>query len=93
MRFLANSRMVEGVTREQLVQYFADHEISSSTWDLFRHRIVSEYAFKVGDRPGVVLFLDVDSDEAAAQVVNALPVVAYGLLTFDIDPLRPVAHF
>ena len=54
---------------------------------------MSEYAFKVGDRPGVVLFLDVDSDEAVAEAVNALPVVAQGLLTFDIDPLRPVAHF
>lgn len=93
MRFLASSRMADGVTREQVVQYFTDHEIGSATWDLVRHRTVSEYAFKVGDRPGVVLFLEVDSDEAAAAVVDALPVVAHGLLTFDIDPLSPIAHF
>ena len=93
MRFIANSQPAEGVTREQLVQYFADHAIESSTWDLIRHRVVTEYVFKVGARPGVVLFLDADSDEAATEVVNALPVVTNGLLVFDIDPVRPVAHF
>jgi hypothetical protein len=70
LRFLANSRLTDGTSREQLVQYFADHAIESSTWDLVRHRVVTEYAFKVGARPGVVLFLDVDSEDAAAEVVN-----------------------
>jgi hypothetical protein len=85
--------MVDGVTRDQLVRYFADHEVASSTWDLVRHRVVTDYAFKVGARPGVVLFLEVDSEDAAADIVNALPVVAQGLLTFDIDPVSAVAHF
>lgn len=93
LRIFANSRMVDGVTREQLVRYFADHEIASSTWDLFRHQVVTEYAFKVGARPGIVLFLEVDSEDAAAEIVNALPVVTQGLLTFDIDPVSAVAHF
>jgi len=93
LRIFANSRMVDGVTREQLVQYFSDHEMASSTWDLVRHRVVTEYAFKVGAQPGVVLFLEVESEDAAAQIVNALPVVTDGLLTFDIDPVSAVAHF
>jgi hypothetical protein len=85
--------MVDGVTREQLVGYFADHTIDSSTWDLVRHRIVTDHAFKVGAQPGIVLFLEVDYEDAAAQIVNALPVVTQGLLTFDIDPLSAVARF
>ena len=93
MRFIANSQPGDGVTRERLVRYFADHDIGTTTWDLVRHRVVTEYAFKVGARPGVVVFLDVDSEEAAAEVVNAFPIVAQGLLVFDIDPVRPVAHF
>jgi hypothetical protein len=40
-----------------------------------------------------VLFLEVDSEADAAQIVNTLPVVAQGLLTFDIDPVSAVAHF
>ena len=93
MRFLANSRPAEGITREELVKFLADHAVESSTWNLIRNRVVTEYAFKVGARPGVVLFLEVDSEEAAAEVVKAFPIVAQGLLEFDIDPLSSVAHF
>ena len=93
MRFIANSQPGKDVTREQLLRFFADHEIGTTTWDFVRHRVVTEYAFKVGARPGVVLFLEVDSEEAAGEVVNALPVVTEGLLVFDIDPVRPVADF
>ena len=93
MRFLANSRVVDGVSRDELVQYFADNAISSSTWDLVRQRVVTEHAFKVGDAPGIVVFLDVGSKDEAEQIVNTLPVVTNGLLTFDIDPLSPIARF
>jgi hypothetical protein len=93
LRFFANSRAVDGVGRERLVQYFADHAISSSTWDLVRHRVVTDYAFKVGEMPGIVLFLDVESEDEAEQVVNALPVVTSGLLTFEVDRLSPLARF
>jgi hypothetical protein len=30
----------------------------SSTWDLVRHRIVTDHAYKVGAQPGVALFLE-----------------------------------
>ena len=93
VRFLANSQPAEGISREQLLGFFADHQIDASTWDLVRHRIVTENLFKVGARPGVVLFLEADSLEAAAAIVNALPIVEAGLLTFEIDPVSPVAHF
>ena len=93
MRLVANSRPAEGIAREDVVQYFADHGIESSTWDLFRHRIVTEYLFKVGPRPGVLLFLDVESEEAAAEILNALPVVSHGILVFDIDQVSALAHF
>ena len=52
-----------------------------------RHRVVTEYALKVGDVPGVVLFMDVDSPEEASDLVNGLPAVQQGLMTFDLDPL------
>ena len=37
-----------------------EHVIESSTWDLLRHRMVTDHAFKVGAQPGVVLFLEAD---------------------------------
>jgi hypothetical protein len=51
-----------------VLQFFQEHAIESSTWDLVRHRIVTDHAFKVGPQPGVVLFLEADSEDAAVCV-------------------------
>ena len=93
MRFLANSQLVDGVTRELFAEYVEDHPLTSSTWELVRNRVVTEYAFKVGDVPGVVFFMEVDDEADAHDLVSSLPVVSGGLLTFQIDPVRSVAHF
>ena len=93
MRFFANSRLADGMTREQIIRFFTEHEIGSSTWDLVRHRVVTDHAFKVGDQPGVVLFLEAESPAAAADIVNGLPVVQKGLWVFDIDPVSSIARF
>jgi hypothetical protein len=93
MTFLANSRLRDGVTRQQVVDYMSEHEIQHSTWDLFRHRIVEQYHFKIGDEPGAVLFLDVESEEDARKLLADLPIVAAGLLEFEIDPVSRVAKF
>src|SRR4029077_10603282 len=92
MRYMANSRLAEGVTPERLNEYNDDNGITSSAWGLVRHRVVTDYAFKVGDAPGLVVFLEADSMEAASDLVNELPVVQQGLITFDLDPLGTVMH-
>ena len=92
MRFMANSRIAAGVTPEQLTQFMDENSVSSSAWELVRHRVVTDYAFKVGDVPGVVLFLESDSLDAASDIVNGLPVVQQGLVTFELDPLAKVMH-
>ena len=40
-----------------------------------------------------MLFLDVDSEAEAREILNALPVVAQGLLMFDFDPVSNIAKF
>jgi len=92
MRYMANSRIADGISREQLVQFFEENAFSPAAWDLVRRRTVIEYAMKEGDLPGVLLFLEADSAEQAAAVVNELPVVKLGLVTFDIDPLGKTMH-
>jgi hypothetical protein len=87
VRYTANSRPAEGVSAEQLTQFFSENGASSAAWTLIRQRVVTEYAFKVGDVPGVVLFLDVESPNDASAVVNGLPAVQRGLITFDLDPI------
>jgi hypothetical protein len=54
---------------------------------------VTEYAFKEGAVPGVVLFLEVDSLEEASDVVNSLPAVQQGMITFELDPLGKTMRF
>lgn len=92
MQYMANSRIAQGVTPEQLTKFFDDNGVSSSAWELVRHRVVTDYAFKVGDAPGVVLFMEVDSQDEASDIVSGLPAVEQGLITFDLDPLRNVMH-
>lgn len=89
---MANSRPVDGVTAEQLTEYFDANGVSSEAWELVRHRIVTDYAFKVGEQPGVVLFLRADSEEEARRLVDSTPIVEKGLLRFEVDPLSGVMH-
>ncbi len=93
MRFLATSRLVDGVSRDQLIDYFDQHFVESSTWEMVRTHVVADYMFKVGDEPGIVLFVDVETSAEARAVVDQLPVVERGLLRFEIDPVSPVARF
>jgi hypothetical protein len=89
---MANSRPADGIAPAQLADYFATNGVSSEAWELVRHRIVTDYAFKVGEPPGVVLFLRADSEDEARKLVDSTPIVEQGLLTFELEPLGTVMH-
>lgn len=93
MILMANSRIGEGVTPEQLTRFFDENSVSTKAWDLVRHRVVTEYAFKAGDVPGIVLFLEVSSADEASEIVNGPPIVQQGLLTFELDPIGKTMRF
>lgn len=93
MSFMANSRLADGVTREQFVAFTAEHPPEKSSWDLIRHHVVTQYMYKTGDEPGVLLILDVPTLEEATDLVNSLPIVQRGLLTFEVDPVSRLAKF
>ncbi|WP_405068855.1 hypothetical protein OG558_03115 [Kribbella sp. NBC_01510] len=90
---MANSRIGEGVTPEQLTRFFDENTVSTQAWDLVRHRVVTEYAFKIGDVPGIVVFMEADSADEGSEIVNGLPVVQQGLLTFELDPIGKTMRF
>jgi len=89
---MANSRPADGVTPLQVTEYFDANVVSSPAWDLVRHHIVTDYLFKVGQPPGVVLFLDADSEEDVERLIDSLPIVEQGLLTFDLEPTGLFMH-
>ena len=87
MPFMANSRIAEGVTHDDLAQFFEENGVSTSAWDLVRHKAATDYVFKVGDVPGIVLFMEADSADEASRIVTELPAVQTGMLTFELDPI------
>jgi muconolactone delta-isomerase len=57
-------------------------------WDLYQAGVLRQIWFRA-DRPNGVLLLEVADLAEARAVVDGLPLVAAGLIDFDLVPLRP----
>ena len=86
MKILALSKRPPGVTAEQL----QPHQVSEArrVWELHRDGVFREMYFR-RDRPGAVVVLECASVEEARQSLGTLPMVAAGVLDFDVIPLGP----
>lgn len=86
MKILALSKRQPGVTAEQL----QPHQVSEArrVWELYRNGVFREMYFRQ-DRPGAVVVLECASVEEARRSLGTLPMVAAGLLDFDVIPLGP----
>jgi hypothetical protein len=61
-------------------------------WDLYQADVIREIYFRA-DRPNGVLVLEVPDLVAAREVIDSLPLVAAGLIDFDLVPLKPYPGF
>ena len=61
-------------------------------WELYQIGYLREFYFR-HDQTTAVLVLEYDSVEEAQQVLDTLPLVQEGLITFDMIPLRPYSGF
>jgi hypothetical protein len=61
-------------------------------WELYQQDILREIYFRA-DRTNGVLILEVADLAAAREVIDSLPLVAAGLIDFDLIPLRPYTGF
>jgi len=61
-------------------------------WELYQQDILREIYFRA-DRPNGVLVLEVPDLAAARAVIDSLPLVAAGLIDFDLVPLKPYPGF
>ena len=89
MMFFINSRMVSGVTREQVIEHLTK-DIDKSAWELIKKGVVTQWSYKVGDEPGIIAQVSFDSMEEVRALADSAPAVKKGLLEFEIDP---VDHF
>jgi muconolactone delta-isomerase len=90
MKILALEKELPGVTAEQFRPHLQAE--AARVWELYQAGVFRELYFR-GDWPGAVLVLECDDTEEAQTVLNSLPLVQAGLITFDIIPLVPYPGF
>lgn len=90
MKILALEQEKPGLTAED----FAPHLTAEArrVWDLHEQGILREIYFDA-DAHTAVLMLECDDIEQAQAILDDLPLVAAGLITFDVIPLAPYTGF
>jgi hypothetical protein len=61
-------------------------------WDMYQADLLREVYFRA-DSPNGVLLFEVADVAAARAAIDSLPLVAAGLIDFDLVPLRPYPGF
>ena len=90
MKILALERERADVKPED----FAPHLTAEATavWELYQAGIFRELYFRQ-DKNCAVIVLECEDAHEAGEILNTLPLVKEGLITFDIIPLRPYPGF
>ena len=91
MRILAIERDVPGVVPERFSADLGAKE-ARRVWDLQQAGTIREVNFRE-DQPSAVLVLECADVAAAQAVLGTLPLVAAGLIRFEILPLRAYPGF
>lgn len=84
MKILALEHELAGATPEKF-QQLARAE-AARAWELYQQGSLRELYFRA-DRREAVLVLESEDAESARQVLETLPLVKHGLITFELIPL------
>ena len=84
MKILALEHELAGATLEKF-QQLARAE-AARAWELYQQGSLRELYFRA-DRREAVLVLESEDVESARQVLETLPLVKHGLITFELIPL------
>ena len=90
MKILAIERELDGATAGQFQQHLEREALR--VWELYQAGIIRELYFRE-DETSAVLILECKDKSVAEDVLNSLPLVKEGLITFDIIPLIPYPGF
>jgi hypothetical protein len=90
MKIIAMEQEKPGLHPDQ----FAPHLRAEAArlWDLYESGPVREFYFRQ-DRSEAVLVLECTNTVEARQVLDSLPLVQAGLITFELIPLTPYTGF
>lgn len=90
MKILALERELPGASSEGF-QRFAQDE-ARKAWELHQAGSIRELYFRA-DESSAVLVLECESVDEASKLLNELPFVREGLITFELIPLRAYPGF
>lgn len=90
MKILAIEKDLPGVTPEQTRPLLKEE--AAKVWDLYQAGVVREFYFRA-DRSNAVLVLECPDLKTATEVLETLPLVRDGLVTFEVIPLAPYPGF
>ena len=91
MRILAIERPVSGVTDDRFTPELAAAE-ARRAWNLYQQGVIRELHFHADDTKAV-LVLECPDVAAADAALESLPMVAAGLIAFEVIPLRAYPGF
>ncbi len=91
MKIVALEQELPGVTAADFTAELKKAE-AAKAWELYQAGFIRELYFRQ-DYPAAVLILECVDVAEAQQVVTSLPLVAAGLITFDLIPLSPYPGF
>ena len=90
MKILAIEKEVPGLSPEDFKPHLTAE--AARAWELYQAGVFRELYFRQ-DRPEAVLILECADVEEAEEILNTLPLVKAGLITFEIIPLAPYPGF
>ena len=90
MKFLALEIEKPGLQEEDFTPYLEPE--AQRAWELYQQGVFRELYFRA-DRHLAVLVLEAESQPAARQALDSLPLVSAGLIDFEIIPLAPYPGF
>lgn len=90
MKFLALEHEVAGTAASGFAPLLAAE--AARVWDLYKAGVVRETYFRT-DRHDAVLVLECAGADEALAALATLPLVAAGLISFELIPLTPYDGF
>ncbi len=91
MKFLAIEHELPGVTATDFTADLKKAE-AAKAWELYQAGFIRELYFRQ-DYPAAILILECVDVAEAQRILNLLPLVEAGLITFDLIPLIPYPGF
>jgi hypothetical protein len=87
MRYLINGTLRPEKPREEFLARIRHASVSPEAWELVRTGIITEHGFKTGQRLGIVLVVEADSEAAALAAIANIPILREDWFDVEVDPI------